>query len=326
MTMRWGVIGCGLIGHKRAKLLAAGSLIACTDADPARAIAMAKQFSCETLPDWKQLIARPDIDAVNVCTTHDALAPITLAAVQAGKHVLVEKPAALHAADIPPIQAAAAKSGARVRVGFNHRFHPAFLKARELVDAGELGELMFVRARYGHGGRVGYEKEWRFNPAISGGGQLIDQGMHLIDLSRWFLGSFPHVSGIAQALYWNVATDDNAFMTLQTADRKTAFLHTGCTEWKNLFSFEIFGKLGKLDISGLGGSYGVERITFYRMLPQMGPPETTAWEYPFEDRSWALELQAFERDIASGQNPCPGLADAAEALSIVESIYAESKK
>ena len=131
-----------------------------------------------------------DVDAVVVATTHDVLSPVALAAVDAGKHVLVEKPAARCARELEPVAAAAARTGAICKVGFNHRFHFAFRKAREIVDSGSLGPLFYVRGRYGHGGRLGYEKEWRMNPAISGGGELIDQGMHLIDLSRWFLGRF----------------------------------------------------------------------------------------------------------------------------------------
>ena len=99
--------------------------------------------------------------------------------------------------------------------------------------------------------------------------------------------------------------DDNAFMTLRTATGQTAFLHVSCTEWKNLFSLEIYGRDGKIAIDGLGGSYGVERLTFYRMLPEMGPPETTHWEYPRGDRSWALEFAEFLDDIRLGREPRP---------------------
>src|SRR5262249_24030873 len=152
-----------------------------------------------------------------------------------------------------------------------HRYHPAVRKARELIEAGAVGELMFLRGRYGHGGRIGYHKEWRSNPSISGGGELIDQGVHLIDLSRWFLGDFEKISGIAQTFYWQMPVDDNSFLLLQTGDQKTAFLHCSCTEWKNLFSFELYGRSGKLHIEGLGGSYGPEKLTHYRMLPEMGP-------------------------------------------------------
>ncbi|MBA3938130.1 MAG: Gfo/Idh/MocA family oxidoreductase, partial [Planctomycetes bacterium] len=209
---------------------------------------------------------------------------------------------------------------------FNHRYHPALLKAQELVAAGALGELMFCRARYGHGGRLGYEKEWRADPALSGGGELIDQGVHLIDLARLLLGEeFTSVQGHAQTCYWDMPVDDNAFLLLRTARGQTASLHASCSEWKNLFSFELYGRTGKLDITGLGGSYGVERLTWYRMLPEMGPPDTQAWEYPRGDRSWALEFADFLDDIRLGREPRPGLRDAQAALTIVARIYELSR-
>src|SRR5690242_507059 len=142
-------------------------------------------------------MSHPDVDIVLVSAPHDMLAPISGAAAAAGKHVLVEKPGARHATELDPVCTAAQTTGARVRVGFNHRYHRAFRKAREIFESGALGETMFVRARYGHGGRPGYEKEWRALPELSGGGELVDQGMHLIDLARWFLDDFESVAGHA---------------------------------------------------------------------------------------------------------------------------------
>jgi predicted dehydrogenase len=115
--------------------------------------------------------------------------------------------------------------------------------------------------------------------------------------------------------------DDNAFLLLRNARHQTAFLHASCTEWKNLFSMEIYGREGKLDLSGLGGSYGVERLTWYHMLPEMGPPETSAWEYPMGDDSWSVELAEFFEDIRLDRAPAASLNDALAALTIVERIY-----
>ena len=184
--------------------------------------------------------------------------------------------------------------------------------------------MMFVRGRYGHGGRIGYDREWRANPALSGGGELIDQGVHLIDLARQFLGDFTNISGIARTYFWDMPVDDNAFLTLRTAHDTTAFLHVSCTEWKNLFSLEIYGRNAKLHIEGLGGSYGPEKLTYYRMLPQMGPPETSTWEFPGADTSWEREFAAFVSDIEQNRRPAANLDDARATLAIVEKIYAES--
>jgi predicted dehydrogenase len=183
---------------------------------------------------------------------------------------------------------------------------------------------MYIRARYGHGGRLGYEGEWRAKPEISGGGELIDQGMHLIDLARWFLGDFADVQGFAGTYYWDMPVEDNGFMLLRTSQKQVAFLHASWSEWKNLFSFEVFGRVGKLEVSGLGGSYGLEKLTFYRMLPQMGPPETNVWEYPAPDESWAAEFAEFVEDVRLRRTPSASLLDAAAALRVVEEVVRSS--
>jgi predicted dehydrogenase len=148
--------------------------------------------------------------------------------------------------------------------------------------------------------------------------------VHLIDLAGWFLGEFPQVEGHAATYFWDMPVDDNAFLSLRTAAGQTAWLHVSCTEWKNLFSLEIYGRDGKLALDGLGGSYGVERLAFYRMLPEMGPPETTIWEYPRGDDSWAVETQAFLDDLRLGREPDPGLAEGIRTLEIVARVYAAS--
>ena len=318
------IVGCGLIGQKRAKALGDSRLIACADLQIERAQALARTYDAAASADWQEVIQRSNVDIVIVATTNHMLAEITHASVQAGKHVLVEKPAALNTAELEPVIEAVRTANRCVHVGFNHRYHPALRKAREIFDSGEVGELMFMRGRYGHGGRLGYEKEWRANPALSGGGELIDQGVHLIDLSRWFLGDFESVSGFAHTYYWDMPVDDNGFMTLKTSKQQVAHLHVSCTEWKNLFSLEIYGRDAKLHIEGLGGSYGVERLAYYKMLPQMGPPQTTIWEYPGEDSSWQVEFAEFLDDIHLNRQPAANLNDAYEALKIVERIYRDS--
>jgi predicted dehydrogenase len=322
----FAVIGCGLIGRKRVQALGKNPpLLYTCDLDGARAADLAKLApGCQAVTDYKPILADARVTAVIVSTLNASLAPITLAAVRAGKHVLVEKPGALNAAQLRTIRDAAQQTGARVRLGYNHRFHPALQKTRELLDAGALGPLMFLRARYGHGGRKGYDREWRADPALAGGGELIDQGVHLIDLAGWFLGDFPTVDGHAATYFWDMKVDDNAFLSLRTAAGQTAWLHVSCTEWKNLFSLELYGRDAKIAIDGLGGSYGVERLSFYKMLPEMGPPETTIYEYPRGDESWALEMRAFVEDIRLNREPAPGLVDGIRTLEIVEQIYRRS--
>lgn len=327
--LRFAIIGCGLIGRKRAAALdkIPGVMLRVTcDLDATRAADLAKTVpGCRAATDYREALADKAVDAVIVSTLNASLAPIALEAARAGRHVLVEKPGALHAAQLREVAAAAAQTGAKVRLGYNHRYHPALQKARELVDSGALGPLMFLRGRYGHGGRKGYDREWRADPKLSGGGELIDQGVHLIDLAQWFLGDLPTIAGHAATYFWDMKVDDNAFLSLRTAAGQTAWLHVSCTEWKNLFSLEIYGRAGKIAIDGLGGSYGVERLAYYRMLPAMGPPETTHFEYPAGDNSWALEVSEFIADLRASRTPSPGLREGIRTLEIVESVYKKEK-
>lgn len=319
---RFAIIGCGLIGRKRLAALPPGSFAAACDLDLSRAESLvAAAGGGRAIQDASGIFSDRTIDAVIICTLNSSLAPLALQAIRAGKHVLVEKPGAISVAEVDELLAAAQAAGVRVRVGFNHRFHPALQKARQIYESGVLGPLMFIRGRYGHGGRVGYDREWRADPKLSGGGELIDQGVHLIDLAGWFLGAFTHIDGHAATYFWKMPVDDNAFLNLRTAGGQTAWLHVSCTEWKNLFSLEIYGRDGKLHVEGLGGSYGVERLTHYHMLPEMGPPVTTAWEFPRGDESWRIEVAQFIEDLRLGREPQPGLREARVALEVVERIH-----
>lgn len=321
-----GIIGCGLIGQKRAQAHALCQVVACADPLEERAQALARHFSnAVATKNWEDVISHPKIEAILIATPHNLLARITLAALEKGKHVLVEKPVGIRPQDLDPIIALAKRKGLCVKAGFNHRFHPAIWKAHEIAQSGALGPLYFVRGRYGHGGRIGYEKEWRTQPEISGGGELIDQGIHLIDLSRWFLGDFSEVFGFVPTYYWNIKVDDNAFLFLKTRHQQVAWLHASWTEWKNLFSFEVFGRDGKLQVDGLGGSYGTERLTYYRMLPEMGPPETISWEFPCPDASFRAEFQEFFTAIQEAREPLGNLSDARAALEIIEKVYGGPK-
>lgn len=319
------IVGCGLIGYKRAAALAGAELLWCVDVDLKKATGLASSHQpAQASEHWARAVTDPAVQIVIVATPNNFLAPVAIDALRAGKDVLIEKPAGRNRHETQQIIDTANRTGGLVRVGFNHRYHPAFQRARAIVDEGALGELMFARARYGHGGRLGYEREWRANPDVSGGGELLDQGVHLIDLSRWFLGDFIEVHGHAQTCYWDMPVDDNAFMILRSAKKQTAFLHVSCSEWKNLFSFELYGRLGKLSIDGLGGSYGTEKLTFYRMLPEMGPPETTTWEYPQRDRSWELEFAEFLEDVQYRRPPSASIHDAHAAMNIVTTLYERS--
>jgi predicted dehydrogenase len=322
--LRFAIIGCGLIGNKRAGTIPPGALKFACDLDSVKASALVTKYGGHGTTQTSDVFRHPDVDVVVISAANASLAPLARFALENGKHVLVEKPGAVNANQLSEIESATAGSKSLLRIGYNHRFHPAFRKAYELVREADLGDLMFIRARYGHGGRIGYNREWRADPALSGGGELIDQGVHLIDLAASFMGEFTTIDGHAATYFWDMPVEDNAFVTLRTAAGQTAWLQVSCTEWKNLFSFEIYFKRAKLHIEGLGGSYGMERLYYYKMLPEMGPPETIIYEYPRPEDSWALELNEFLEDIRLNRMPNPGLKEGKRTLEIVERIYQKS--
>ena len=317
-----GIVGCGLIGHKRAvNMPPRARLVACHDIDPRRAESFGNQFGVDVAATLDDLVKRDDIQLVIVATVHDALAELALQAIDQGKHVLLEKPGANRSEALLPLRDAAIANGVEVRVGYNHRFHPGLLKLRELVMSGSHGPLLFVRARYGHGGRLGYEREWRADRERSGGGQLIDQGSHLIDLVRSLFGEVDLAFAELQTAFWDMPVEDNAFVALRPRSGGFAWLHASWTEWKNIFSFEVMLERAKIEVNGLGGSYGPERVTLYEMQPSMGPPPATTWEFPPADLSWHHELvdvlSAVEGQAAVGAS----IDDAIATLSLVEEAH-----
>ena len=322
-----GIIGFGLVGQKRAKNLGPkAELVACSDI-----INIKKKFldqknnKIKFFKNWKDLIKLKELDIIIISTVHNLLAPILLEACRNKKNILVEKPAAIHLKDLSKIIKLSKKNKNKIRVGYNHRFHSAIIKSKEIIDKKLLGKLMFIKASYGHGGRLGYEKEWRMKSKISGGGELIDQGSHLIDLSIFFLGKVKKVTSKLENFFWNTNVDDNAFITLKFKNNCISFLHASCTEWKNNFIFEIYGTKGKLKIEGKGGSYGRENLVFYKMSKKMGPPTIKKWFFSKNDNSWKTELNELYNDINYNRNSNPGLDQAYSVLKIIKNIYKANK-
>jgi predicted dehydrogenase len=322
----FAILGCGSAGKRRAAAISENDLRVTCDINLDRAQEIAGQHvSCRATSNGEEAILDPSVQAVIVSTPHASLAPLTLIAVQAGKHVLVEKPGAIKSADLKKIQSVAAESGSLVRIGFNHRYSPAFQKAYELTRSDDFGPPLFIRARYGHGGRPGFTKEWRMRPDMSGGGVLIDMGVHLIDLAASFMGDFSTIDGHQSNYFWDMPVEDNAFLSLRTPDNRTAWLHASYTEWKNLFSFEINFRAAKLHIEGIGRNYGVRRLHWYRTRPGALRPDVTIFEYLEDDPSWFDELAEFRDDIAKQRTPIPGLAEGIRTLEIMEAIYRKER-
>lgn len=327
--LRVGIIGCGLIGGKRAMALRAGDeLVGCYDRSDefARAFAVEHQTAvCETVEALLEL--EPDV--VVVAVSHDGLAELSERALDAGAHVLIEKPAGLGVSQVERLIVLERRADRRVKVGFNHRFHPGLQRLAQEVASGIHGELFHLRGRYGHGGRPGYDREWRAEPARSGGGELIDQGMHLLDLSHWIAGPLPLHSALLRTHFWDASVEDNAALLLGEAHASSgpwAMLHVSWTEWKNTFSLEVYCRAAKLKVDGLVRSYGPQRLRIYRMRPALGPPDLEELVYPDEDVSWSAEWEHFAAAIAADDGrPLVGdLEDARYAWTQVEAAYAAS--
>jgi predicted dehydrogenase len=325
--LRVAIVGCGMIGAKRAAALAPDDeLVACYDVNEQAARGLSQQYGARARATLEELLATgPDV--VVVATVHDQLAGLAERALQAGAHVLVEKPAGMSTAQIEHLIECQRASGRLVKVGFNHRFHPGIVRAAEEVHRGRHGELMHLRARYGHGGRVGYEREWRAEPARSGGGELIDQGMHLLDLTHWLAGPLPLHAALLRTHFWDTPVEDSAALILGNAQSRTdpwAMLHVSWTEWKNLFSLEIYCRTAKIQVDGLVRSYGPQRLRMYRMGPELGPPDLEEIDYPDEDRSWEREWASFREAIGDGGERLLNgdLNDARYAWEQIEAAYA----
>lgn len=320
--MNIAIVGAGLIGRKRAMNLPEDVKVTMVcDIDEERGKQFATDFNCQYEPKWENVVNNSSIDAVIIATTHNWLVPIGKEAIKNGKHVLLEKPGARNLAEFDELIEAHKKNPVVVAFGYNHRYHPAILKAKELVDSKQFGEIMFIRAKYGHGARLGYEKEWRFVKEISGGGELIDQGPHLIDLINYFGCPMDEVSGFTGTMFWQTPLEDAAFFTLKNGAGQMAQLSVACVEWKNVFCFEIMLKKAKIQIDGLGRSYGKEGLTLYKMKPEMGPPETEEFEFPEEDWSWSVENKLFFKRIKNKDYPPTALNDARYVHEIIHKIY-----
>lgn len=323
--MNIAIIGAGLIGRKRADALPKGvKLTTVCDIDSKRAEDFARDYKCEYETDWIKLVKDPRIDALIISTINKFLSPIAREAILQGKHVLIEKPGARNVTELNKITKAF-RGKTVIMFGYNHRFHPSIIMAKKIIDSKKYGEVLFIRAKYGHGGRIGYEKEWRFDKDLSGGGELLDQGTHLIDLVNYFCGPMNDVIGYVDNFYWNTKLEDTAFFILKNK-KQMAELSVSCVEWKNIFQIEIILKTAKIHIDGLGRSYGREKLTLYKMKPEMGPPKIQEFLFDENDDSWQKETKVFVDRIKKRLYEKQSLNDALYTLTIIKKLYSSNCK
>ncbi|MBI2446231.1 MAG: Gfo/Idh/MocA family oxidoreductase [Parcubacteria group bacterium] len=331
------IVGFGGMGRRWAKIANdchESSLNLIIDTDEKKLKEVKEYWKCNFDSDLKAL-SSPEIDAVVVATPNIFLAPITKLALQNGKHVLCEKPAGINTKEVKENIRLAKNNHLVYTVGFNHRFHPALARAKRLVSCGAIGKIHFIRGVYGHGGRIGYENEWRNKPELAGGGELLDQGVHLIDLAFWFLkNSFEKIHGTLVRNYWSQNLEDNAFITLQSRSGATVSLHASSTQWQKKFLWEIYGEHGFITTEGLGGNYGIETLRYSNRHTDTGnldkekilyfPPQNG-----FEDPDislFSLWGNKFIASIKYEKEYGPSGSDALNALSVIEKIYQEQEE
>jgi len=325
MVLKIGVIGCGVIGQRRSKIINSSKnskVLAVADVDLEKAKSLGNELNCDYYDNWEKITQNDEIDAVLVSTTGNYLAKISYQVALKGKHIFCEKPLGTNVDEVKRVVEEAKKRNLVFKSGFTLRFHPGIKKIKSIIDQNLIGKIIFVNCKYGITGRPGYEKEWRANPELSGGGELIDQGIHVLDLLRWFMGDFTEVSGSIGTLYWDTSVEDNAFAILKTVDNQMASLHVSWTRWDNLFSLEVFCEQGYIIMNGLGGVYGKETITVGKKAPpDKWPPEETVTVFANPEESWNEEWQEFVSSINNNSEPIGSGKDGLEALKLVFRIY-----
>lgn len=328
--LRTGIAGYGRVGRVRHQAVReAGSFLVTAVADSRPEIAEAAPAGCRVYRDYRDLLAL-DLDAVFVCTPNNISAAIAVDALDAGKHVFCEKPPGRTPAEVEAILAAERRHPTlKLKFGFNHRYHDAVREAVAIVEGGALGRLLWMRGLYGKSGGRGFAEEWRSRREIAGGGILLDQGIHMLDLFRLFGGDFDEVKGFVTTAFWDIDVEDNAFALLRNAQGQVAMLHSSSTQWKHLFSLEIFLSDGYVAINGiLSGtrSYGREHLVVARRQFDgdgyvLGRPREEV-TYFDTDLSWRRELEEFARCVWDGAPVVHGTSrDALEALRLVYRIY-----
>lgn len=315
--LKIGLLGCGAMGEKRLQAVSRtqlGTITAVFDTDDTRAQRFAKQYQAKRAEEPSELWSLCDIGIV--ATPNALLAPHALEGLDLEKFVLVEKPGAIGRAELERI------ARPKCKIGYNHRFHPA-----ALAIAKELRDPLWIRAAYGHGGRPGYENEWRMRRELSGGGEILDQGVHLLDLSRFWLNDELTVkSAIRQNAFYASTEEDNGFLLLRSKQGVPLTLHCSATQWKNLFRVEIAGRDDLWVWEGLGtDSYGPERLTRYRRNPAGGKPtETTQTFAEASNQSWDDEWRHFygfaTGEISELLSPAQ---DSLPLFETLEAIYAQ---
>ena len=318
--LTFAVIGCGGVGGLRMRTISLNpdlKLVVVCDVVEDLAKKRAAEFQCEYVVDYNKVVLRDDIDCVIVSTTNKFHAPISIASLEAGKHVLCEKPLARNPDEARSMVEASKRAGRVLKTGFNHRHFRNVLKARELFDSGGIGNITFLRARTGHRGGERLLHSWFWNKEMAGGGTFLDNGVHVLDLARWFLGEVKEAKGYAETLYWPIEMEDNGFGLFKTTEGKIAFIQSSWTEWFGYMCIELYGDVGYLYID----NRNCNKTVFGKR-----EGEQVVYDYSgMEDESWRLELKEFVDAIKEKRRPLGDGFDGLRAVEMAYAVYDSSK-
>ncbi len=285
----------------------------------------------EFTDNYENIINNKGIDAIFVCTPNFLTKSIVVSALNNGKHVFSEKPPGRNLDELIEMREAEKKnSGLKLMFGFNHRFHDSLIHAKEVIDSGDLGNVLWMRGRYGKSVDENYAETWRAKKDLAGGGIFIDQGIHMLDLFLMMVDDFDEVKSFVSNLFWNLEVEDNVFAMFKNKKGQVASLHSTMTQWRHLFSLEIFLEKGHIVINGLlttSGSYGREEVSISR---NGASGHAVLWSG--EERrtydintSWENEIKMFF-DCIENNKPVPvgNSDDAYKLMHLVDMVYKES--
>jgi len=322
-TLKAAIIGYGYMGEIRKRVIESHELLELVGICDSDANKREKIKNIPTFSSFDGLL-ETDPDIVFVCTPNSFSPDFCVKSMNLGKHVFCEKPPGRNVDDIKRI-ADAENENVKLMFGFNHRFHPGVIKAKVIIDSGRLGNIISMRGIYGKSGGINYDKSWRNNKGISGGGILLDQGIHMLDLFRYFCGDFQHIKCFATNAYWEFDLEDNAMVILSNDKGQNAMLHSSATQWKHTFHITIILENGYLIVEGLlskTGSYGREKLVMARKqfedeAEAVGNPSEEI-TYFDRDLSWDLEVEEFVKCVV--QNRPVSISNSKDALKVMEII------
>jgi predicted dehydrogenase len=326
MVVRVGIAGFGKMGQIRAQSLqAAGAKIV-----KVFDVTYPTPPAYPTAESIEEIVQDPDIDAVVVCLPNFMNKDTTISALHAGKHVFCEKPPCFNGKEMRQIIAAERASGKVLMYGFNHRHHDAIVKMKSLIDSGDYGRVIWMRGRYGKSVDGSYLNTWRADPKLAGGGILLDQGIHMLDLFLHVGGQpFDEVHAMVSNLYWkSPGIEDNVFALLRNKESGLSVsFHSTMTQWRHLFSLEVFLERGYLVLNGLktsSNSYGEEMLTAAKNR-SAAPAATWEDEERFTyltDTSWAREADLFMKSVVHGAPVTFGTSgQALQVMDLIDRIY-----